>query len=407
MMTAIRRVMVSILGLAIMLPVGAQAGPKPDLVVGAIWATSKPILSGDNYIVSIAVRVENKGTANAGPFQIAIMKALEAPPGAESEVQFRIAGGPISGLRADNKLEISGIVTIAPRSESGKKLKIRALVDSQTQVAESDETNNVSPWFEVQLPIEVKLVSREVIHRPAEGLADFDLSEADITIFPHTPICGGVDIIVEANSRNIGTAEARDVAVYFWLLDASSRIKATRTEIIPTIPGRSSKKVSTAFGGNLVEMGNYWVKVTIDGPGRITESREDNNMAQKAFNVVTPDLSITAAEIEISPALPRVRDSIYFLVPVRNNGNGDALDVIVRYQILNNSGRVVLEYTGSELTIDRIPARGFNIYRLSSIDFTRIPEGDYALKISIETRKACKEPDMNNNRAERLFSVTR
>lgn len=128
---------------------------QPDLTVpGKIRTTGPPSFVGENIKVPLAFKIENKGNMAAGPFQLSLMQRLPAPPGAEQEIEFT---GPrtFSGLEPRRRIDISGDVTIH-KSFAGKKVQIRAIVDSGMQVRESKEDNNWSPWLEVQMPVRVE-----------------------------------------------------------------------------------------------------------------------------------------------------------------------------------------------------------------------------------------------------------
>ena len=124
----------------------------PDLIIAGIVHIGTPSFSGENIAVPIELRIENRrGGGAAGPFQLSIMWQYP-PPAAPMETELEFTGTrTFSGLEPGRGIDVRGQI-IFPKSQAGKKVKIRAIVDSMKQVSESSETNNVSRWLEVQLP---------------------------------------------------------------------------------------------------------------------------------------------------------------------------------------------------------------------------------------------------------------
>ena len=389
------------------LPAAAQWDSKPDLIVKKIQASGAAVFAGESIILPVTLRIENAGRKDAGPFRVAIMKALVAPVGAEREVEFS-AKTPTTRLKAGGSLDINGKITIAHRSEAGRNVRIRALVDSQNQVDESNEGNNLSSRLEVRLPVELVPAGTALKPLPVRGLPDLTLTEEDITVTPPTPLAGsGPDIRVDIVVRNAGPAEARDVAVNLALLDASRRSVAFRTMSIASIAGRAAQRTTTVLGNSLFGRGDHRLLVEIDRNGNVEESREDNNATEKSLTVLGPEFSISLAEVEISPPSPRTGDAFSLVIPVRNNGDGDAMNVEVHWEIVDHAGRVVLEGPERGIVMDRIPAHGFNVRTIRRLSFDSGREGDYALRIVVDPRNRFIEKDKGDNAAEKIFEVTR
>lgn len=142
--------------------------PLPDLIiVGRALHLDRPpfiafssLAREEAIIVPIRFRIENRGNADAGRFQISIMQQLTSPPGAEMEAMVE-GERTIAGLRSTSVTAREGVGAynlrwnvVFPKSMTGQKVKIRAILDSNNEVRESPsgERNNVSSWLEVQLP---------------------------------------------------------------------------------------------------------------------------------------------------------------------------------------------------------------------------------------------------------------
>jgi hypothetical protein len=154
-----KTVMIVLLSLVMVIAISTSIfaeGEKtlPDLfIVGTTFRTTgTPSFSGESIVVPIELRIQNSNWGGAaGPFQLSIMWQYP-PPAAPMETELEFTGTrTFSGLEPGRAINVSGQI-IFPKSQVGKKVKIHAIVDSMTQVQESNERNNVSPWLEVQLP---------------------------------------------------------------------------------------------------------------------------------------------------------------------------------------------------------------------------------------------------------------
>ena len=140
-------------------PPGPGIPPLPDLIiVGGLKPRSAPFILGDRIKIPVQLRIENRGNAAAGRFRIALFRLVDAPPGAMEEIEFD--GAKIfPGLRPTREGGGDGISfhsvmgnAIVPAALAGQRIRICAVVDSDNEVLESDETRNKTPWLEVQLP---------------------------------------------------------------------------------------------------------------------------------------------------------------------------------------------------------------------------------------------------------------
>lgn len=293
-------------------PVGTPS--KPDLIiVGNIRSAAVPSFSGDNILVPIALRIENRGSASAGPFQLGIIW-LETPPSGERLVPFS-GTSSFSGLGPSSiagGLDVTGNVSL-PKSLAGKTVKIKAWVDCALRVSESSEENNKSPWLEINLPLEIKQLAREL--RPI-GLPDLVI-QARYTAAPRR-VGEWIEIPFAVTMRNIGESDAsifkvyvqyRFVSVPAVLLDrihiattygAPFRVPGQSNVVFPftseplpprgTITFEGILSIGTIFDRTLDEnTGRVRVRfeaiadsIQADGAsmpeyGRVRESHEDNN----------------------------------------------------------------------------------------------------------------------------------
>jgi len=140
-------------------PPGPGIPPLPDLIiVGGLKLRTAPFVLGDRIKIPVQLRIENRGNAAAGAFRIAFFRLVDAPPGAMEEVEFDGAK-LFSSIRPTREGGGEGVSfysvmgnAVVPAALAGQRIRICAVVDSDNQVRESDETRNKTPWLEVQLP---------------------------------------------------------------------------------------------------------------------------------------------------------------------------------------------------------------------------------------------------------------
>jgi hypothetical protein len=102
--------------------------------------------NGSTYYYPVEVTVKNTGTANAGQFHV----KLEVFYGASSEGSAEIL---VASLTAGVSTTVNFTSLFHPTHTSTTSYKLTATVDSQNEVVEEDETNNVQSFFDVFVTI--------------------------------------------------------------------------------------------------------------------------------------------------------------------------------------------------------------------------------------------------------------
>jgi len=102
--------------------------------------------NGSTYYYPVEVTVKNTGTSNAGPFHV----KLEVFYGASSEGSAEIL---VASLTAGASTTVNFTSLFHPTHTSTTSYKLTATVDSQNEVVEEDETNNVQSFFDVFVTI--------------------------------------------------------------------------------------------------------------------------------------------------------------------------------------------------------------------------------------------------------------
>ncbi len=186
----------------------------------------------------------------------------------------------------------SATETFTWTAEAGSHV-IKAVADSNNEVTESNETNNIKTYS-------------------LSTLAP-DLIIESITWSPESPSKGDT-VTFSVTVKNQGNNRASPSRVDFYI-DGSSR----GSQEVPEIDaGATATKPFTW----IAQAGSHAIKAVADGINYITESDETNNEKTVTFSPVPPDLIIET--ISWSPENPSKGDMVTFTVIVKNQGSGRA-----------------------------------------------------------------------------------
>lgn len=281
----------------------------PDLTVSTMTV---PIAGGAGQPLVIADTTKNQGGGSAGPSVTqyflssnAVLDAADTLVG--SRAIPALAGGEVSSG--------SSTVTI-PTGASTGQWYILARVDGDGSVAETVESNNVTPRS-IQIGPDLTVSSLTVPASAGAGLS--------LTLTETTTNSGG------------GNAEASVTRYYLssdYALDDSDLLLDTRT--VPALAGGagSSASISLTLPSNL-DAGTWYLIAKADGGESVTETSELNNTTSRTV-VIGPDLVMTALTV---PASAGVQQSITISDTIKNQGGGTAGASQIRY-FLSDDGNV-------------------------------------------------------------------
>ena len=315
----------------------------PDLIIETITGspTSPPI----GETVTFTVTIKNQGSGNASP----------------SRVHFYIDD---SSRGYQNVQEIDAGATATKTftwiAQAGSHA-IKAVADSENEVAESNETNN-----------------EKTVTFPTP-----DLIIETITGVPASPSIGD-NITFTVTIKNQGSGRAGYSRVDFYI-DGSSRGYQDVQEI-------DAGATATETFTWIAEAGSHTIKAVADSNNTVTESDETNNEKTVTFSTIAPDLIIET--INWSPAGPSIGDNITFTVTIKNQGISKA-----------GSFRVHLYIDGS--------SRGYQAVQEIDADATAtetfiwIAEADsHTIKAVADSDNKVTEIDETNNEKTVTFSIS-
>jgi hypothetical protein len=281
----------------------------PDLIVQSIAAN--PTSPALNQPVTVAVTVKNQGWGQAGPYSLDYYKNLVSPPALQ---QAGEANCLKNGLAPGATDSCSFVVTF---SEAGS-YKMYAQVDTQQQVPESDETNNV---FGPQAITAVLPTLVSVTLNPT-NVQGGTSSQGTVTLSSPAPT-GGLQVSLSDNSSSAitptsVTIDAGSTFATFTITTTSVSSSTpvtisavysglTKTAVLTVTPlpltvGLSSLTLNpTSVRGRSTSQGT----VTLSGPapsGGVTVALSDNSYYAGVPSSVTIAAGSTSATFTVTTA---------------------------------------------------------------------------------------------------------
>ncbi|HEY0158556.1 MAG TPA: CARDB domain-containing protein [Thermoanaerobaculia bacterium] len=345
---------------AVAINVGASAG-QPDLQVFASDINTSPsqLQPGQQATVTVTIRNAGKGDASS------ISWALYDDLGATSTLLTR---GTIAALPLGSGQIVSATATLAGGTHS-----IRAVVDPDNTIAESNETNNTA--------------SRSISVSPASNV---DFKVATVTANPSRP-AAGQSITIRATVEN-GGSEAGESTLGFY--DGAPGHGGKLIAIVPLSVGAQS---SVTLERTYVTLADSIAVYAVADPDKILpEIDESNNAAYAVLTDSWSDLAVTRDDIALSATNVSAGQTLSATITVRNRGMLAAsnVSVVVYDDATGSGGRVVFE------TRVDVPAQGSVNVPASFA----ARAGQRFATVVVNGDESVVETDFSNNRATRFYS---
>ncbi len=351
--------------------------PLPNLVVLAnnIGFNPPAPVEGDEVLVQAVVL--NNGRLAAGDV---VVQLVDVTGGAATPV-----GPPqvITVIPAGS----SGVAQfVYPTAGLAGPRQLQVVADPNHLIPEaSDEDNSAS-------------VTLAVAPTPMPNLK---LLAGNVKFDPPAPQQGQV-VTITATVLNDGAAPAYDVVVQFSETTGGGAMPIGPERTVDLIEAGGSATVSVLYE-NTEEPGDREIQVTVDPANLIRESDESDNQAVKTLPIsppIIPNLVVRANDIVFAPQTPVEGDPVTVTVTIRNEGIGDATDVLVVLSDVTNGGE---ELIGDPHTIPTVAA-GSSVVISATYDTTG-KVGDRRIQVSIDPDGAIEESDKRDNVALRTLRV--
>jgi large repetitive protein len=195
------------------------------------------------------------------------------------------------------------------------ELVFKAEIDTASQVAEADETNNsaVLPLTSGQIPDANLVVSHE-----------------DLTFSPN-PAREGRPLTLTAVVRNPGGQAVANAEVAFYEGDpAQGAARIGDVQVIPGLAAGASATVSLTWP-RVPDANDRTIHVKADPAGKVAEFREDDNVAFNVLEFVRlPDAAVSAASLRLEPGVPVPGQPVTLFVTVANLGEQEIENLVLR-----------------------------------------------------------------------------
>lgn len=348
----------------------------PDLSISSADISFNPSLPHAGESVNIAVSVRNIGETSASNI------AVDFYDGDPNAGGTAIGTSIISSISAGGtaSASISGTFTNGEHS-------IYVVIDRANSINEGSKTNNTA----------TKALTI------SSGKIDLSIVKEDISFSPANPKEGS-QVTINAAIRNLGESTENNAEVTFYLGDPSTGGTAIGAVItVPAISagGLANVNVSWDSTGHAGE-NNIYVKV--DPQNLITETTKLNNQAYRTIVVLGnsgADLSISASDIQITPAQPNAGEQAVISATVYNIGTQDATNVRVETSL--GDPRLGGAFVFGTQTVPSIP-QGGSVTVQTTLDTTGYA-GTYQIYFNIDPVGNVIETDKLNNIARKSILV--
>jgi len=320
------------------------SGPGPDLIVKDIAMSPENPAIGDT--VTFTFTIKNQGTEEAGVSRVTYYID-----------DNYIQSDSISSINAG----VSVTKTLTWEAQGGSHV-IKAIADSNEQVAETDEANNTRTF--TLSPLAPDLIIQSISWSPEEPSR-------------------GDSITFSINIKNQGSSKANFSRINFCI-DGNSR---GYQDVSSIEVGATVTKTYTW----VATVGQHDITAIADAGDSVVESNESNNECAVTFSTLPPDLIVE--DITWSPESPSMQDTVSFNVTIKNQGSGRADSCTVAYYINENL-----------LTSDSLdPLEAGNSVNMT---FSRAAvENPSSIKAVVDVYKHVTESNETNNEKTVIFSA--
>ena len=345
------------------------AAPMPNLVALAdnIGLNPPDASAGDDVIISLTVL--NRGGGDAKNVQVQFTDTTGGGLRPIGEVQT------LSAIAAGDSAIAS--VTYSTAGRAGER-RIKASIDGLSIIPESDETDNTAS---TTLLVAVGAEPNLAVHA------------ANISFTPLNPKAGD-EIRVRAVVRNQGSEDVGEVVVQFLDATGDKAVPIGPSQLIAGIAAGSSGVAETVLDSK-GRTGERKIRVVADLSNLISESDEEDNQAEATITITPPaipNLVIESKNVGFHPSRPVNGDQVTINATVRNEGGGDANEVIVQFVEGSGQGLPI----GEPQVIDQIAAGSSGV---AQVVFDTAGRDDPRVQVIVDPNNFIAETKENDNRA--------
>ncbi len=267
-----------ILGQAIVPGSGGLLALKPDLFISEFSLSPQQPIQGQP--VQVRVGVYNKGSTASGPFSVAWWPGENYPqPACSWDVDGLVPnGGRILTCTYEGYPSWYGFLTT------------KAVADTSSQVAESDEANNAgTKTISVSKPSSSSTPqpspSEETSPSPQPSNQKPDLFVSEFSLSPSPPV-QGQSVQVRVGVYNKGTASSGPFKVAWWPGENYPQ-PACSWDVDGLVPN-GGRILTCTYEGYPSWYAQLVTLTTVDSSNQVGESNENNNARRETIKVIKP-----------------------------------------------------------------------------------------------------------------------
>ena len=262
----------------------------PDLIIRSIsWSPTTPLIA---HNVIFTVTIKNQGVRQSAYADLDFY--------VENNFPFKYR---LSGISAG-----STATATFPWVTQNSSITIRAVVDEDNYINESNESNNE--------------MTKTVTFTAPSPTADLIIES--ITCTPVNPSIGDT-VSITSTIKNNGPEQASPSHVAYYIDDT-----LLNAVYVNSIEAGDTVTKATIWSATA---GTHTIRAVIDCNNSVYETNESNNEMSAVVSTPTPDLVIQS--ITWSPLVPTTGDDITFTLTIKNNGDLKAGGSFVNYYIDN------------------------------------------------------------------------
>ena len=264
------------------------------------------------------------------------------------------------------------------------------VADYLNQVAETNETNNVST------------TTLQVV---APGV-DLSISQAYLAQYSTAP---GNNLGTSCYIQNTGNTTASSSTVGYYL--STNQVFDASDVLLLTSPGYAlgAGQYFSRYDSPLIPVGtapgSYYVLFVADPSNVVAETNEANNVASQPLQIVAPSIDLTISQAYVYPSTTAAGNTVNVNCYVQNLGNATASSSTIGYylstnQVLDASDVLLRTTTGGTLGAGQYSSR----YEYPVVPASTAP-GNYYVLFVADPQNAVAETNEANNVASAALLV--
>lgn len=350
----------------------------------------EPDLIGQNLLLSpttiapegpttASIRIRNIGNGNAGSSKVGFYLSADNSLGPLDEL---LDEKEINSLNAGSFQDISQQLTIPASSPAGNYYII-AKADHETDVAESNENNNV-----ISFAISITALQPDLIVESAS--------------LNSTSLNAGASTAVSATVSNIGNGSAT-LSKLGYYLSVDNSFGPSDNLLGESIVANVAAGASQVVNSNIMipagtSPGIYFIHFVADHAEELSEENENNNVHSETITVLSPTADLAVNNETITPANSFPDGTVLVAATVDNVGAVQSIATKVGYYFSSNTTfeQSADTYLGPD-DVPLLPAGGtYNISKDLTIPATT-PLGTHYILIRADDQEVMTEADEANN----------